>query len=122
MKPVYQTKDNPIDGNCLAASLASIFENDIESYPEILDEPYWLDQINDHLIEKQGYYIAILRSDEPENHIKGYHLVFGMNEKFQCSHCMVGLNGKTVFDPSKADNPLTDIQYGIIVKYFPEET
>lgn len=118
MKPVYQTRDNPIEGNCLAASLASIFEDDIDSYPEISDDAHWLNEINDHLISVHGCYILVIRSDEPGNCIKGYHLIFGVNENLGCGHCMVGLDGKTVFNPSRGDDPLSDIQYGVLVKYF----
>jgi len=96
MKPVYQTKDNSIDGNCLAASLASIFEDDIDSYPEISDDEYWLDEINDYLIPTHECYILVIQSKEPENCIRGYHLMLGVNENLGCGHCMVGLNGETV--------------------------
>lgn len=119
MKPVFQTIDNEINGNCLAACLASIFEDDINSYPSMSDldlgETFWMDAINDHLKSK-GYYIITTACDKPEYYIKGYHLVLGAHKNSNVGHCTVGLNGKVVHDPSKYKPILDNIHYGLLIK------
>jgi hypothetical protein len=117
MKEVYQTRDNTVDGNCLAACLASIFEDDIDSYPEIPNEPTWAEIMNKHLIEKHGVYLFPVTTSDPELYLKGYHLVVGDNVSHGCTHCMVGFNGQVVFNPSLSGNEITNHRYLLLVKH-----
>lgn len=117
MKETYQTKDNPINGNCLAACLASIFEDDIDSYPELPNDHTWAKIMNEYLIKTHGVYMFPTTTDKPSDFIVGFHLIVGDNEISGCTHCVVGLNGQVFFNPSKSGNPITNLRYLLLVKH-----
>lgn len=117
MKPVYQTKDNPTDGNCLAACLASIFEDNIDDYPEVPNDHTWVRIMNGFLIERHGVYMFPVTSEDPHLYFKGYHLIIGDNKASDCTHCMVGKDGVLVFNPSRSGNEITNFRYVLLVKH-----
>lgn len=116
MKPVYQTRDNPIDGNCLAACLASIFEDDINSYPEVPNDHTWCDVMNEYLLKSHGVYMVSITTNEPHGFLLGHHLIIGDNEISNCGHCVVGFDGKEVHNPSKSNNKITNLRYVFLAK------
>lgn len=118
MKPTKQTIYTCDDGNCLAASLASILENNIDDYPQLPNDKSWYPLINDYL-NKLGYTLLLIEGVS-EFALKGFHLIIGYNESSGMKHCVVGKDGKVVFDPSpfrdQNSKPLTEIYYGFITK------
>ena len=102
MKPVYQTNNSIIDGNCLVACIASIFENKIEDYPDLPLDAGWLDKINEYLIEKEDCYICLVGVNNYTKHlVKGYHLILVDIVGQEKGHCLVGKDAEIVFNPSK---------------------
>lgn len=54
MKPVYQTISNSINGNCLAATIASLLEKTIEDVPNFVDSAEWFTVMQEFMF-KSGY-------------------------------------------------------------------
>jgi hypothetical protein len=108
--PVYQTKfwdGRPGSGNCLAASLASILNINIDEVPELNSSPFnWRARINDFL-SKFNLFILPLPYIAYKDIVKGFHLIIGKTgfkftyqEKiYDLTHCVVGLDGQVHFDP-----------------------
>jgi len=126
MIPVYQTIDNIVNGNCIAACLASIFEDSIDNYPDFTGIPTsdtsWLYVINECLIKEKDYYLMIFNHNKHSHLlIKGYHLIMVDVVGFDHGHCLVGKDTKIVFNPSKINGKYENIQYGVIVKCFNQQ-
>jgi len=107
MIPVYQTKfggsDAPEEeqGNCLAASLASIFELKLEEVPDFtgeINDGRWFIHLSDWLMRRNLYIVELTTNSE----ILGYHLIVAdsMNlSNADDKHMLVGYNGKPVHNP-----------------------
>jgi hypothetical protein len=117
---IKQTIHTPTDGNCLAASLASILENNIEDYPTLPNSGQWY-QVLQSFLHSLGYNLVLIEGPH-ESVLTGYHLIIGYNESSGHMHCVVGKDGKVVHDPSPVrdenSKPLEDPYYGIISKLF----
>lgn len=118
MEEILQTKIGNKEGNCLAASISSILELDIDDFPELPNKPdgAWNEVANEYL-EKIGYCLITITHDKAFPFpIKGYHLICGNNPQLNCGHAIVGKDGKIVFDPSGSPTELENIYYGILLK------
>ncbi len=128
MKPVKQTIYTETEGNCLAACLATIIENDIEDYPELPNTFNWVKSINNFL-HKIGWNLIIVDQDQKVNSIThrdgclaGLYIMIGFNAKSNLRHAVIckGNARKVIFDPSPFRNensePLTDCYYAIVQK------
>jgi len=101
MKKIDQTKihspDKGINGNCLAASLASILELPLLEVPEFEDmmgEHDWFEALKEWL-EKLGF---TLLAWQDETWLPGYYLATGISER-GINHTVVYKGGKLVHDP-----------------------
>lgn len=106
--------------DCLRASISSIIEIDLIDFPNlIISGKDWASVLRNYM-ESRGYKLTfynILDDDELNN----YHLVTYKNPYIKNQyHCVVGKNGKIVYNPSENDNydysELPIDYYGVIVK------
>ncbi len=120
MIPVKQTIWTENDGNCIAACLASILENDINSYPHLPNNQEWYPILAEYL-HTLGYNLILIDNPYPVA-LAGYHLICGINPTSNLVHCIVGKNGEPFFDPSphrdQYSKQLQNPYYGIISKLF----
>jgi hypothetical protein len=118
MIPIKQTVNTETDGNCVAASLASILENNINDYPTLPNNKDWYPVLNKYL-NTLGYNLVLVEN-LPAFCLKGYHLIIGMT-KCDKKHCIVGKSGLPFHDPSpfiEKAYELKDPYYGVISKIF----
>lgn len=100
MKPIDQTKlhnpENGINGNCMAASFASILELPLSEVPKFEDmgKKKWFRNLKDWL-EKIGF--TLLEWKE-ETWLPGYYLASGKSER-GFDHTVVYKDGKLMHDP-----------------------
>ena len=111
MKPIDQTKLYFPNGNCLAASLASILELQLSEVPEFEkwkeDTEEWWWELNKWL-EEIGFTL-LQWSDGNPSWLPGYYLVSGISER-GISHIVVYQNGKMVHDPHPSKTGLKEIK------------
>ena len=92
MIPVYQTIISPVNGNCLAACVASILEVSLDEVPQhIQDKNYFLDL--SHYLESKGYEFS---GDAWKGHPVYDHLILGRkydNDRLICEGVFPGVNG-----------------------------
>lgn len=85
MIPLTQTVHTDDDGNCLAASICSILELDIDTFPVLPPVcPDWDVRTNEFL-NSIGYHLYLV--NYPMDKIKGYHIIIGTIGKDR--HCVV---------------------------------
>ena len=109
MKPVNQTKlhSETVNGNCLAAALASILEIDIDDVPEFEDMgDNWGGELADWL-DSIGFYIMEWQEVIPD--IPGYFLVCGESPR-GVLHEVVYFDGKMVHDPHPSNAGITTVK------------
>lgn len=111
MTPIDQTKtlDQGLRGNCLAASLASLFDLELAAVPEFEELPpgawkveldRWVASLGKNLIKKT-----------PGEYVPGEHYIaVGLSSRGN-RHATVGLNGQIVHDPDLRRLGLAEIQY-----------
>jgi hypothetical protein len=116
MRPVYQTviHGESTKGNCLRASLASIFELDIDDIPkfELMDKSawkkafvLWLDSMGVELHEQE--------SSPQDNQ---FHLMIGESPR-GVLHCVVAKNGVMIHDPHPSQAGLLNVKkHWVLVK------
>ena len=103
MKPIYQTIFTVPGGNCLQASLASIFDMPLEGVPHFanIESDDWWQQCQEWAQDKFGVYPVYLEASsnpDPSN-IRGYHLIT-VDTPEGSPHMTVGRNAKIVHDPA----------------------
>ena len=109
MKPIMQTIFKPPLGNCLQATIASVFElslNDVPNFAEYFnfddpDDRKWDDKFQEWLASK-GCYSLDLDATQGLDVIwkpRGYHLIGGPSPRGDYDHAIVGHNGEAVHDP-----------------------
>jgi hypothetical protein len=99
MTPVDQTKTlaEGLRGNCLAASVASLFNLPLTEIPEFEEMPEgaWK-QALEHWALGQGKRLVKKR---PGDYVQNEHYIaLGLSERGN-KHATIGLNGKIVHDP-----------------------
>ena len=101
MKPIDQTKlhdpKNGVNGNCMAASFASILEiplSEIPKFEDMMDKDDWFSVLTTW-IEGLGFTIVLW---QPETYPPGYCLAMGMSER-GVKHQVVLKNGVLAHDP-----------------------
>lgn len=127
MKPVYQTISNSINGNCLAAMVASILELSIEEVPNFVEADDWFVAMQEFML-KHGYiYDRYLingnRLDQPveekekfewfgvelpeQGSINGCYdaVVFSKNYHGECHAVVCDRDFNIIHDPSTIENP-----------------
>jgi hypothetical protein len=67
MKPVKQTDTSPTDGNCFAACVASLLEQDLESVPNFCAEKEWVKLFDEYLAVRGMFHVTVRlkASDKP---------------------------------------------------------
>lgn len=120
MIKVKQTIYTSTDGNCLAASLASILEINIDDFPQLPNNKDWYPQLQNYL-HSLGWNLVLIEGAHTTA-LRGYHLIIGDNPTSGLKHCVVAMDGEVVFDPSpyrtEFSESLKNIYYGIISKLF----
>ena len=108
MIPVEQTIIDSKNGNCLAACVASILEIGIDDVPN----PHgagWFERWQEFLVD-YGYQMV---SIDVSNGIvpAEYHIISGKSLSGDWYHCVVGHQGKIIFDPNPNTNGLETEEY-----------
>lgn len=109
MIPINQTKfhdpENGINGNCMAAALASILELPLSEVPEFEDmgmadptNKKWFSKFLDWLFDL-GFELLVWNKHVP---LKGYYLASGMSKRGY-AHQVVYKNGFIIHDPHPDD-------------------
>lgn len=97
MKPVFQTRISPVDGNCFQACLASIFELELGQVP-YYDTASWVSDYNAWLLQHYG--LIMINLFEGVNIIPPvFCILSGQSPRFACNHAVVGKGLKMVHDP-----------------------
>ena len=105
MTPVNQTVNSGILGNCFEACLASIFDVPLLAIPQHQEWEgnsregflFYLQTLKDTFLLPRGCSYAEI-SNVTQFCPAGYHLIIGQVRSGSV-HCVVGLEGKPVFDP-----------------------
>lgn len=111
MKPIDQTKlhdpNNGTEGNCLAASLASILELPLSEVPKFEDmgKKSWFPALKVWL-EDKGF---TLLQWHDETWLPGYYLVMGLSTR-GVNHQVVYKDGKLVHDPHPSRDGIEKIK------------
>jgi hypothetical protein len=95
--PVTQTRTGEPDGNCFAASLASVFETAIPEF-DLPGTDYWANV--DRWLARRGYRYVQRPITDPAP--RGWHLIEGLSPRGG-QHAVVGYNGRMVHDPHPQD-------------------
>ena len=113
MKPVYQTIFTHPGGDCVRASLASIFNLDLDNVPDFANMPMddWWTPLQEWCIQFDVYPIYIPYHKSISRRIKGYHLIFGLT-KNKIPHAVVGHNGVEFHNPAskEAESDMSKIE------------
>ena len=99
MIPVTQTRTGPVDGNCFAASLASILNlplRKVPDFPECNEDPGV-----DRFLAGYGLKYVEVPYDRADPPI-GAHTIIGVSPRGGM-HCVVGKDGRCVWDPHPMD-------------------
>lgn len=96
MKPLTQTRIGHPNGNCMAASLASVLETPIPEFGVDVPEAVFFRNL-DRWLAKRGLRYRQVPIDR-ENPPAGWHLIEGTSPRGG-QHAVVGKNGKFVHDP-----------------------
>lgn len=127
MKPQKQTRlstpENPNNGNCFTAALASVLEIDLKDMPDLQGEN-WHDPffklIEDHGFEFDG--TGYMKRDGIENlktyeGVDGYVVVNGTSLRgFARGHSVVYYHGKLAFDPHPSGQGLGEIWDWLMIR------
>lgn len=97
MKPTQQTKFGWPDGNCHAATLASILELDINEIPNFGVDDHWWDRFSRYMVSHHG--MQPIEVDAATFEPQGYHFINGKSPRLDHQHSLVGFAGKPVHDP-----------------------
>lgn len=119
MKTTYQTKFGSVEGNCLAACIASLLEIGIDDVPDLSPQPndpiHWIRKFRDFM--KQYGVIAEIYSPDFFRPPRGvYYLIWGTSPR-GLPHSVIGRNGQIAHDPHPEGggvNPITEL-----VVFFP---
>ena len=109
--PVHQSIFSEVDGNCVAACLASILHWPIESIPNfvLLPEDVW-DAELERWFRRHGVQVRFTDIEPP-----GYCVALGTSWR-GTDHAVVMYNGRQVFDPNPYVRPgLQDVEEYIAV-------
>ncbi|MBD3268527.1 hypothetical protein GF373_17805 [bacterium] len=108
MKPTYQTRLTPPDGNCLAACLASIFEVPLSTVEFDVQADDWQEQMDDMLRREFCCGTVEFEAKDIKADLRGprgWHLIEGKSPRGEHWHAIVGKDGKPHFDPSPIGDP-----------------
>lgn len=98
MRWIEQSKNNDVDGDCLASCLSSITGLDV---PSFIPSPRWFGLTKEWLAE-HGW---SLDDDDGTRPQPGYSLAVGASPTFKnANHATVAFNGEVVWDPSPHRN------------------
>lgn len=122
MKPVFQTKlhSETINGNCLAACIASLIECTIEEQPHYEDLENWSSAMRKFL-ESKGYtFDGTARSYESEGYegVDGYVIMCGKSPRGEFGHCVIYKDG-SIHDPHPSNHRLLTEDYFFLIKKTP---
>ena len=99
MKPVYQTKFGPKEGNCLAACVASIFHMTIEAVPDFPVDSTWWEAFEAWCRTKGFIPLRVEMADHTTIDHTGISIVSGASPRGEGYHAVVAVGGKMVHDP-----------------------
>jgi hypothetical protein len=109
MIPVFQTNihNESTKGNCMRASLASIFELNIDNIPkfEEMDKNAWK---NSFKLWLSGMNLTLKEQCEPPSDSQ-FYIAIGDTER-GVLHCVVAQLGKTAHDPHPSQSGLINIK------------
>lgn len=99
MKPVYQTKFGPKEGNCFAACVASIFHMTIEAVPNFPMDSTWWDAFETWCLT-QGYTpLRVEMADHTGIDYKGIAIASGASPRGEGLHMVVWMGDHMAHDP-----------------------
>lgn len=113
MKPVYQTRTG-MEGNCFAASIASLFELPLEDVPDWRDTPGWYADFHNWILKRYNLYPMILDAPTVKPPWGPYYLVWGKSPR-GLEHTCVGRNDQIVHDPHPDGDGIEAEQYVVFV-------
>jgi hypothetical protein len=121
--PVMQTRFGNEEGNCFAASIASILEMKLEDIPELHSgiNKHWFPILWDFLIKHKYTFYGTLHKEEDilayDKGVKGYYLVSGDSPR-GCArgHAVVYYKGKLAHDPYPNGNGVTKIWHALMIE------
>lgn len=103
MKPVYQTDLSSETGNCLAASIASLYDIDIHDVP-FFGEDGWEFKMSKWAIKALGKIVVTARFNDhyPTDFLKDSYVIVTINTPGPAKrHAVIAKNGRIVFCPSQ---------------------
>lgn len=123
MKPVNQTKFGNEEGNCFAASIASILEVGLRDLPELnsYSNKNWFGDLWNYL-RSHGYtYVGTIHDEERmlvyDKGVKGYYVVCGDSPRgFSNGHAVVYYKGKLAHDPYPTGNGILKFRYAFMIE------
>jgi hypothetical protein len=107
MKKIYQTKWDKDKGNCFQASIASLFELELNEVPDFCNEfkeydKQWHEEFNKWL-KRFGYCcLTVVGSEKVINlpELRDCYLLACVENKDGINHSVIYKNGKIVHDPN----------------------
>ncbi len=109
MIPVFQTQfhNESVNGNCMRASLASIFELDIDNIPkfEEMNRKVWRTSFTSWLSDMN---LALKPQAESPNDDQFYITLGSTNRG--ALHCVVSQSNKMIHDPHPSQDGLLDVK------------
>ncbi len=121
MKPVDQTKFGEVEGNCLAACVASIFEIGIADVPDLSGDDWW--SFLRAWCHRRGFYPVLIEAGATDRFLLGFAIKSGRSPRGKWDHAVVALKGEMVHDPHHdRTGILTTIDWIIFVPVDPAPT
>lgn len=119
MNPVTQTKlhTEEVNGNCLAAAIASLIECTIEEQPHYEDLVKWTSAMRKFL-ESKGYeFDGTARKYEVADYegVDGYVIMCGDSPRGNFGHCVIYKNG-IAHDPHPSNEGLKSLEYFFLIR------
>jgi hypothetical protein len=129
MIPVMQTRFGNEEGNCFAASIASVLELPLHALPELSStkEGSWFPILWDFLTKRGLTFSGTLYDVEKilnyDRGIKGYYVVAGESPRGHArGHAVVYYKGKLAHDPYPGGNGITVIKSAYMIEPEKENT
>jgi hypothetical protein len=106
MKPVHQTDFDFVNGNCMAACIASILELPIEIMPNYhSDGEQWYRDWQVWLAPRNMQLLTFMYGGEQP---AGYSILSGKSPRHDGNHAVVALDGEIIHDPHPSGDGIED--------------
>ena len=99
MNPVSQTKFGPIEGNCLQACIATMFDLPIEDVPDFGARSDWYDRFTDFMVQRFGVQPIDVSLGAWYGNPRGLYIASGPSPRGDFDHSVILSGGKLAHDP-----------------------